>query len=153
MEQERIQADYLPWLVPQLAGEALERGLKAALVLKSESYRAEVLAALGPHMTGEVLERVLDVGLHAAQSIKYENYRAKSLLNFLPVVPDPTFVLRSARQAITEHLQRNLAASKREELLQFCAEEKLFAPPLLDQDTLAAIAGHIIEVCQEWRWM
>jgi hypothetical protein len=27
------------------------------------------------------------------------------------------------------------------------------APPLLYQDTLAAIAGQIVEVCEVWRWM
>jgi ABC-type glutathione transport system ATPase component len=58
-----------------------------------------------------------------------------------------------ARQAIARHLLKNLSNAKREAVLRFCAQEELFAPPLLDQDTLAASAAHIVEGCQEWRWM
>ena len=25
--------------------------------------------------------------------------------------------------------------------------------PILDQNTLAAIAGHIVDVCEEWSWL
>ena len=82
-----------------------------------------MLAALAPQLTGELRVR----GLEAT--------------------------LASARQAIADHLLKNLSATKREEVLKFCADEKLYAPPLLDQDTLAAIAGQIVEVCEEWRWM
>lgn len=32
----------------------------------------------------------------------------------------------------------NLSATKREKVLEFCAEEKLFAPPVPNQDSLAA---------------
>ena len=66
---------------------------------------------------------------------------------------DPVAIQREARQAIADHLLKNLSIAEREEVLGFCADQKLFAPPLLDQDTLAAIAGHIVEVCQEWQWM
>jgi hypothetical protein len=38
-------------------------------------------------------------------------------------------------------------------VLRFCADKMLFAPTVLDQETLAAIAGYIVEVCEEWRWM
>jgi hypothetical protein len=89
----------------------------------------------------------------AALAIRGENARLKVLAAFLPVAPDRATVLRSERQAIADHLLNNLSAAKREEVLQFCAGEKFFAPPFLDQDTLAAIAGHIAEVCQEWRGM
>jgi hypothetical protein len=54
---------------------------------------------------------------------------------------------------MTDHLLKNLSGAERGEVLKFCADEKFFAPPLFDEDTLAAIAGHIVEVCQEWRWM
>jgi hypothetical protein len=62
-------------------------------------------------------------------------------------------VLRSARQAMADHLLKNLHSAKRGAVMDFCADEKLFSPPILDPDTLASIAGHIIEVCWEWKWM
>jgi hypothetical protein len=44
-------------------------------------------------------------------------------------------------------------AARRGEILQFCVIENLFAPPVPDQATVTAIAEHIFEVCEEWRWM
>jgi predicted nicotinamide N-methyase len=104
-------------------------------------------------LTGEARSQALEQGLAAALAIGNERYRVEVLAAFLPVAPDPAALLRSARQAAADHLLKNLSTAKREEVLRFCAGERLFAPPLLDQATLAAIAQHIVEVCQEWRWM
>jgi hypothetical protein len=66
----------------------------------------------------------------------------------------------SERKAGVDHVRLYIASTvdllstaKREDVLKFCAQEKLFAPPILGEATLAAIAGHVVEVCQEWRWM
>jgi hypothetical protein len=53
---------------------------------------------------------------------------------------------------MAEHLWRNLQHHARADVLGFCASRTLFAPPVLDGDTLAAIAGYIIEVCTQWQW-
>jgi hypothetical protein len=71
----------------------------------------------------------------------------------LSSAPDLTEALRVARKCTAAYLLEDLSAAEREKLLLFYTEEKLFSPPLLDQDTLAAVAGHIAEVCEEWRWM
>ena len=90
-------------------------------------------------------------GLEATLAIKDEQNRAWALVAFLSVKPEPA-TLRSVRHVVAAHL-KSLSDANREEVLQFCAEKRLFAPPFLDPDTLATIAGHIIEVCEEWRWM
>jgi len=69
------------------------------------------------------------------------------------LVPDCTGLLRAIRLAMTDHLWNNLAHQDRAALLSFCADDELFARPVLSPDTLAAIAGHIIEICQEWEWL
>jgi hypothetical protein len=142
------RADSLVHFAPRLEGKRLEQGLQSALTIQDEWARARSLAALAPQLKGEALDR----GLAAALAIEQNGCRAYVLGRFLPMVSDPTAVLRSARQALADHLL-TLSAANRARVLGFCADEKLFAPPLLDQDTLAAIAGHIVEVCQEWQWM
>ena len=88
-----------------------------------------------------------------ALAIEHEQARAETLAAFLPLASDPAGVLRSARQAVADHLLKNLFDARCEEVLRFCADENLSAPPILNQDTLGAIASYIIEVCEEWRWM
>jgi WD40 repeat protein len=68
------------------------------------------------------------------------------------VTPGEYHVVSGSRQAIADHLLKSLPATGREEVLGFCAEEKLSAPPVLDSDTLAAIARHTIEICNQWQW-
>jgi hypothetical protein len=148
IRDERRRAEALAALAPQLGGEALARGLAAALDIRREWSRACALAALAPQLRDEALAR----GLAAALALGEERPRARALTAFLAVGPS-LVALRGARQAIADHLLKNLSAAEREEVLKFCADQKLFALPLLDQDILAAIAGHIVEVCAEWRWM
>jgi hypothetical protein len=54
---------------------------------------------------------------------------------------------------MADHLWNRLQHEKRDTVLQFCADQKLFAPPILSPATLAAIARHIIEICTEWEWL
>ena len=147
----------LATLGPKLTGraqsQAVEAGLTAALAIRDKQSRAYALAALIPQLTGEARSRALVPGLEAALDIEDGRRRALALAAFLPVAPDRVALLRSARQAMADHMLNNFPMAKRYDVLRFCAEEKLFAPPVLDQDTLAAIAGQIVEVCQEWRWM
>jgi hypothetical protein len=172
------RAIVLAALAPQLAGEELARALEGALAIEVEGARAQALAALSPQFSDKARTQALDGALDTAPAAECEGDqvlvfsratqltgaslaaaltsgdegdRAVALARFLPVAHDPA-TLRSVRQASANHLQ-TLFAAKRGEVLQFCAEEKLIAPPILDQDTLAAIAGHIVEVCEEWRWM
>jgi hypothetical protein len=154
IESKKARAEALASLAPQLTGEArrqaAEYGLEATLAIGwHERDRGEWLAALAPHLTGEALER----GLAAALSTRNERARAKALAAFLPGAQGSAVVLHSALRVIADHLLHSLSAATREAVLELLAEERLFAPPLLGQDTLAAIAGHIIEVCEEWRWM
>lgn len=89
----------------------------------------------------------------ALEAVGLGKRRALALVAFLPTAPDPGAVRRNVRQAVADHLLKNLSTASRQEVLEFCAEEKLFAPPLVDQDTLAAIADYIVEACEEWKWM
>jgi hypothetical protein len=127
----------------------LRAGLAAATAIANEKARAEALAALAPYSTGELLE----TGLVAATAIAHEELRAQVLTAFLPLAPDRAGLLRAIRLAVTDHVWNNLAHEDRAALLSFCADAKLFAPPVLSPDTLAAIVRHIIEICQEWEWL
>ncbi|MFX1412138.1 MAG: hypothetical protein ACFFA6_17495 [Promethearchaeota archaeon] len=91
-------------------------------------------------------------GLAAVLAIGDEEARAKTLAALEPVAPDQPAISRHIRQALAEHLWRNLQHQTRSEVLQFCADSTLFPPPVLDPTTLAVIAGHIIEVCTQWQW-
>jgi hypothetical protein len=62
-------------------------------------------------------------------------------------------VFQNVRQSSADRLPKNLSALKGEKVLRFCADQTLFAPPIPDEGTLAAIAGRIVEVCQMWRWL
>jgi hypothetical protein len=143
-------------LAPHLTGEAraqvLVEGLAAALAIRNGMHRARALAALAPHLVDEARPQALKEGPAAALAIGHEAPRTQAMEAFLPVAPDPAAVLRSARQVVADHLLKNLSTATREEVLRLCADQTLFAPPILDQATLAAIAGHIVEVCTQWQW-
>jgi len=47
----------------------------------------------------------------------------------------------------------SLKNRQRQDILEFCATPDLLAPPLLSAATLGALAAHIVEICQEWRWL
>ena len=131
----------------------MARAWEAALGIGGEEGRALLLAIIAPQLTGEARTQARKAGLAAALAIKDEENRLWMLNAYLTVTSDLAAVLCDARQTIADHLLKNLATSRRERVLQFCANRDLFAPPFFDQDTLAAIAGHIVEVCEEWRWM
>ena len=149
--EEGHRAEALAALAPQLTGEPqrLAAGAGRRAAIGAERSRAEALAALAPQLTGDLLAQALA----ASQAIGDERHRARMLVAFLPVAPDPDTLLTAIRQAMAGHLWNDLRHGEREEVLSFCAEAQLFRPPVLDSETLAAIAGHIVEVCTQWNWL
>ncbi len=154
---EVFRAEALAALAPHLAGElreqALAEGLAAARAIGDKKYRARALAALAPHLAGALREQALAEGLAAARASGEEGYRAQALAVSLPYVSDSIACLRAIRHAMADQLWKNLADRTREDVLEFCTDEELFTPPILGADTLAAIARHIIEICQHWEWL
>ena len=60
-------------------------------------------------------------------------------------------VITEVRTALINHLV-TLQEWERRDVLRFLALKNLFTPPILDEPTLSAIAGHIIEI-GKWRWL
>lgn len=145
-ELERARA--LGMFAPLLSGMILQRSLDAALTSDEEWSRVVALAALTPQLNGELFQR----GLDAALDLKREDYRARALAAFLPFVQDQDSLLKSIRQVLVNHLLA-IKYQDRLAILAFCASEHLFTPPILSPTTLGAIGAHIIEICQEWRWL
>lgn len=96
--------------------------------------------------------RVLENELAVVRAIRDDPEQARTLTAFLPVLTDPRPVLRCIRRATTNYLRDSLAYEKRKEVLVLCSDHALWAP-ILPQKALSAIAGHIIEICQEWEWL
>jgi hypothetical protein len=38
------------------------------------------------------------------------------------------------------------------DVFAFLSSVRLFGPPVLDPQLLDAIAAHMLEICQDWRW-
>jgi len=149
ISKDYIRADALAALAPHLIDELLQEGLAATQVIEGDWSRAHALAALAPHLTDELLQE----GLAATQVIEGDWSRAHALAAFLPVISNSEALIRSIRQAVADYLWTASEGLERELIAQFCADRDLFTPPILSPDTLAAIAGHIIEICQEWEWL
>jgi hypothetical protein len=149
------RAEALAALAPQLEGELLVRGLEVALAIDDEWSRARVLAALAPQLEGELLVR----GLEAALAIDIEFLRASALAGFLPVAPDTGTLVRNIRQAVEANFLAMQHAKREQELMAFFIGQvdlfsgKVFAPPIFTPQTLSTIAGHIIEICNDWEWV
>ena len=147
------RATVLAALAPRLTGEAQEQaltqGLAAALAINDESNQAEALIALAPQSAGKLLK----LGLAAAQAIRNKGYQAQAMAAFLSSVADSQFWLRQIRRLMADHLYDDLSSLSLGHVLGFCSTAILFAPTVLGRTTLAAIARHIIEICQEWEWL
>lgn len=46
-----------------------------------------------------------------------------------------------------------LESHKREKVLEFCADNELFAPVIFSADILNMIVTHIVEIGREWKWL
>ena len=106
-----------------------------------------------PQLIGEAREEALQAALASVQAIGDARYRAQALAALLPHVTDVRFLFAHNSPRHGRSFAEYPANRRREEVLEFIADEKLFAPPILSPDTLAAIARHIIEICQEWEWL
>lgn len=67
--------------------------------------------------------------------------------------PWQTVDLSDTRHWIIDHLRNDLINQQRIAVLEFCADQRHFAPSVLSVEALAAIAHNIIEICQEWEWL
>jgi len=183
IKYESHRAGVLVALAPQLTGENLREGLAAARAIESEGARAKVLVALAPQLTGEEREQALREGLAAARAIEKESFRAKMLAALAPQLTgeEPEQVLREAlatartienessrvdvlvalapqltgeqvHATLLEFIER-LLNKERAKILELCTQEKLVTPPILSPEIIAAIAKHIIEICQKWQWL
>jgi hypothetical protein len=149
IRNESNRASALAALAPQLTDDLLRIGLDAALAILDARHRASALMALAPQLTGDLLR----IGLDAALVIRDERHRIDALAAFLPVHPDTAALIKHIRQAVVEHLLVEIQSEKRERVLDFIANERIFAPPVVAPDTLAPITRHIIEICQDWTWL
>ena len=154
-EESRDQV--LRQLAPQLRGkarkDALAQSLQAAVQIGDEEHRAQVLGQLTRQLRGKAREDALAQALQAAEQIGNEEHQAQVLLRLLPLMADPNPARRLLQQAILAHIWK-LQDQKREALLGFLAIKGLFTADNLGLPTPAikAVAQHVIEICQEWRW-
>ncbi len=154
----RLRTRMLAVVAPHLPSAArrmqtLANRLMAARAIGDERSRAKALVALLPHLTGTAQKLTFQAGLTAAQAIKNDVNRAHALATLLSNTRNRAPLLKAIHLAMSDYLWNHLQHEKREAVLQFCADPELFAPPILSPDTLAAIAGHIIEICTEWEWL
>jgi hypothetical protein len=161
---ERSRAAALAALALQPTGELLARGpvaaqavedaedrtrvLAAAQAVENAEDRARLLAALAPQLSGALLAQ----GLAAAQGIRDEWDRARVLAAFIREGDAAAPIMLQVRGLMLDHVYRNLSQQSRSDLLSLCADKELFRPPILSPATLAAIAAHIIDICQ-WEWL
>ena len=71
----------------------------------------------------------------------------------LPSSSKEDALLNHIRQAVSDVLLGRLQNQKRDDLLHFCAENSLFSTSIFSTEILEAIAGYIIEICGEWKWL
>jgi hypothetical protein len=79
--------------------------------------------------------------------LMYEDQQRGDVVTF-----DQIDLRRDIRDTLISHL-RTLEDRQRGDVLAFCAKTTLFTVPILSAKTLDAIAEHIIEICEEWRWL
>lgn len=127
----------------------LSYALKAAAKITSERQRSWALIEVAPLMENYLRNRALVM----AQAISDEHIRAEALAAFAPELLRDEELIASVRHAMIDSLWMKGETSRREDVLMYCTAETLFCPPVLPPETLAAIARHIIEICQEWEWL
>ena len=149
IQDEFFRADALATLAPQLSGALLRNGLSATLTIHSEEDRARALAALASQLPDELLNE----GFAAAETIADRQSQADALTGLCRPGQNNILLLRRIRSCMAGHLWEDLPHQSRSEVLSFCADARLFTPPIVDQDILAAVARQIVEVCTEWQWM
>ena len=152
IEVPRWRAHALIDYAARFSGEkrdvALRDALNMALEL-SDLFRGSTLQNLAPQLPDELLSD----GLAAAETVLNKREQADVVSALLRQGEKDTVLLRKIRTCIAGHLWENLLHSSRSDVLDFCAHSSLLAPSVVDQNTLAAIAGHIVDVCTRWTWL
>lgn len=144
------RVEMLAALAPHLQGEMLQQALSSAPEIGDEEDRSSALAALAPHLQGEQREQVLQQALSSALEIGDEEDRSRALAALYQVTGD-LHLLSELRRGLLQ-LLRGLENEDRQQLLRLLQGDTPFGPPLLGPETLAAIAGQIVEICERWRW-
>jgi hypothetical protein len=135
-------------LVEHCPDELITLGIEA-LEAEEEWHpgHVEILKKLAPRLAGDLLDRAVNLSFRAP----YFDDQSTALANLLPYVVDQTEVLNALRSIALAWLE--IAADpERKEILELFANDSLFQAPVVEPETLAAIAGHIVDICQLWHW-
>src|SRR5262249_42528886 len=152
IRDERARAEALIRLAPHLPQALLLRVLERALAIGDKEAQAQVIIALASYLPDKQRAFALQCGLEAALAMNDAKYQARVLATYLPLVLDQPPFLSSIRYTLFDLLLAG-KDQHRQDVLAFCATKTLFTPPILSPTTLSAITAHIIEICQEWRWV
>jgi len=146
-EKNKIAA--IKTLMNHLGDSIAGDGLEAAIKVKDEWLRAEILKSLAKYLKDNLQIRGLEVAKLSLEGIS----RAWALADFLPMVS------QSEKEILLNYIQADLASHvklyrplERIDLFRLLAEKSLFAPPIFSPDTLGQIAEHVIDVCNNWEW-
>jgi hypothetical protein len=148
MRSEDGRARLLAALAPRLAADQILRALETAVAYRDERARATALAALAPRLVGGDLTRAH----RAALDLREPRQRTRALVAFLPVAPDTTTLWADIGRALVGCFAFDRPSERRNQLLWFLLDQAIFAPPVLSPVTLDAIASHVIDVRNAWRW-
>jgi hypothetical protein len=127
--------------------EILSQIFQIALEAKNDTFRLSLLAGLAD----QGFVKAVDHGVEIALSLTDEQERVRSLTAFIPYIENPISVLRQIRLGMLRQL-RVFKQDKRESLLWYFADERLFGSPVLSADTIAGISEQVIEICRDWHW-
>src|SRR5690606_38923293 len=156
ISNERRQIRALTRPARQLDGEqrsqVIQRALATTLAISDEEERAEALTLLAPHLDGELLQQTLDAALALSDAEAQMQVLTSLLSASSSDATLQTQLIRQTRLSIARALL-SFRAKPRKDVLRFLTVENLLAPPIFSQDTLGAIARHIIEICNEWSWL
>lgn len=131
----------------EVKNEILSQIFHIALEAKNDTFRLSLLAGLAD----QGFVKAVDHGVEIALSLTDEQERARSLAAFIPYIENPISVLRQIRLGMLRQL-RVFKQGKRESLLWYFADERLFGSPVLSADIIAGISEQVIEICRDWHW-
>lgn len=152
------QASTLAALAPRLKGELLMKAAIAAVNLptsvgmsgtKGENLRSIALKALVPQFqtsTSEIVAKRLIYEL----LMRYINDDETALSDMLIVAPND-FDLTEQIQVTAFNMLEQFSSEKREQLLNWCAKPNLVNN--LPDRLVSEIAGHVYDICTQWKWL
>lgn len=153
---EGTRAAALIGMAPYLNGELLTQAQAAAKMIEDEELQLEVMTALTSKSVGQPESEVKEAEPFIETQPTYGGMNEpwlqmiRSDLQSLELMPED---LPAIRAEIADGLWNNFRTETPLRVLDFCANHKLFAQPVLSAATLTAIANHIIEICEDWNWL